>query len=95
MMEIKHNESERGGEFVIEENGNRAAEMTYTKAGEGLISIDHTFVEHDFRGEGIAKDLVATGVNFARENNLKIIPLCPYAKAVIAKTPEYQDVLAN
>jgi uncharacterized protein len=95
MMEIKHNATERGGEFVIEENGNRAAEMTYTKAGENKISIDHTFVEHDFRGEGIAKDLVAEGVKFARENNLKIIPLCPYAKAAINKTPEYKDVLAD
>lgn len=94
-MEIKHNESERGGEFVIEENGNRAAEMTYTKAGENKISIDHTFVEHDFRGSGIAKDLVAEGVKYARENNLKVIPLCPYAKAVIGKTPEFQDVLAS
>lgn len=94
-MEIKHNETERGGEFVIEENGNRAAEMTYTKAGENKISIDHTFVEHDFRGEGIAKDLVAEGVKYARENNLKIIPLCPYAKTTIEKTPEFQDVLAD
>lgn len=92
-MEIKHNKSERGGEFVIEENGNRAAEMTYTKAGENTISIDHTFVEHDFRGSGIAKDLVAEGIKYARENNLKVIPLCPYAKAVIEKTPEFQDVL--
>ena len=94
-MEIKHNKSERGGEFVIEENGNRAAEMTYTNAGENKISIDHTFVEHDFRGEGIAKDLIAAGVNFARENDLKIIPLCPYAKTTIEKTPEFQDVLAD
>lgn len=94
-MEIKHNETERGGEFVIEENGNRAAEMTYTKTGENKISIDHTFVEHDFRGEGIAKDLVAEGVKYARENNLKIIPLCPYAKTTIEKTPEFQDVLAD
>lgn len=92
-MEIKHFKSDKGGEFVVEENSNRAAEMTYTKMGEGKISIDHTFVEKQFRGEHIGKDLVEAGVNFARENNLKIIPLCPYAKAIINKTPEFQDVL--
>ncbi len=95
MMEIKHIQTGKGGEFVVEENGNRAAEMTYTKAGENKISIDHTFVEHNFRGEGIAKDLIAAGVKFARENNLKVVPLCPFAKAVIEKTPEFQDVLAD
>lgn len=94
-MEIKHIQTGKGGEFVVEENGNRAAEMAYTNAGEKLIIIDHTFVEHDFRGSGIAKDLVAEGIKYARENNLKVIPLCPYAKAVIEKTPEFQDVLAD
>ena len=39
-MEIKHIESSRGGKFVIEESGNRAAEMAYTNAGENLIIID-------------------------------------------------------
>ena len=94
-MEIKHIETGKGGEFVIEENGNRAAEMTYTNAGKKKIIIEHTFVESQFRGEGIAKDLVATGVKFARENNLKVIPLCPFAKATINRTPEFQDVLAK
>ncbi len=92
-MEIKHTKTDKGGEFVIEENGNRGAEMTYTNAGEDKIIIDHTFVEKQFRGEGIAKDLVAEGIKFARENNLKVVPICPFAKAVIEKTPEFQDVL--
>lgn len=94
-MEIEHIENEKGGEFVIEENGNRSAEMGYTNAGEKLIIIDHTFVESHLRGEGIAKDLVAEGVKFARENNLKVMPLCPFAKAIIERTPEFQDVLTD
>ena len=94
-MEIKHIETGKGGEFVVEENGNRSAEMAYTNAGEKLIIIDHTFVESHLRGEGIAKDLVAEGIKFARENNLKIVPLCPFAKATIERTPEFQDVLAD
>ena len=94
-MEIKHIESGKGGEFVVEENGNRSAEMAYTNAGEKLIIIDHTFVESNLRGSGIAKDLVAEGINFARKNNLKVTPLCPFAKAIIERTPEFQDVLAD
>lgn len=95
MIDIKHTETGKGGEFVVEENGNRSAEMVYTNAGADKIIIDHTFVEGSRRGEGIAKELVAAGVGFARQNNLKIIALCPFAKATIERTPEFQDVLDN
>ncbi|MEO7675099.1 MAG: GNAT family N-acetyltransferase [Pyrinomonadaceae bacterium] len=56
--------------------------------------MDHTEVDPKFRGENIGKDLVAAAVAYARENSLKIKPLCPYTKKVIEATPELQDVLA-
>jgi hypothetical protein len=37
--------------------------------------------------------MVAQAVTYARENNIKIIPLCPFAKKVFDKTPEFRDVL--
>ncbi|MBX7173522.1 MAG: N-acetyltransferase [Pyrinomonadaceae bacterium] len=94
-MTIEHLENMSGGEFVIQENGNRAAEMAYTNAGADKIIIAHTFVEDVFRGEHIGSDLVKAGVEFARENNLKIIPLCPFAKAEFERHDEYSDVLAD
>ncbi len=92
-MEIQHLSTESKGEFFIEKDGKRIAEMTYSKAGETMIIIDHTEVSDAGRGEGFGKKLVKTGVEFARENDLKIMPLCPFAKAIIQKTPEFQDVL--
>ncbi len=92
-MEIKHEENERKGAFFVERDGERLAEMTYSKAGKSRIIIDHTEVDDSLRGEGIGKQLVEKGVNFARENELTVLPLCPFAKAIIDKTPEYQDVL--
>ena len=94
-MKIELLENPSGGEFVIQENGNRVGEMAYTNAGEGKIIIAHTFVEDAFRGENIGKDLVKAGVDFARDRNLKVIPLCPFAKAEFEKQAEYADVLAN
>ena len=32
-------------------------------------------------------------VKFARENNIKIIPLCPFAKSVFDRTESIRDVL--
>ena len=94
-MKIELLENQSGGEFVIQENGNRVGEMAYTNAGKDKIIIAHTFVEDMFRGENLGKDLVFAGVEFARERNLKVIPLCPFAKAEFEKHAEYSDVLAD
>ena len=94
-MEIKHDEHGRNGAFYIEEDGEWIAEMTYKKLGPGTIEVDHTEVDEKLRGQKIGEQLVARVVEFARENNLKIKPTCPYTRKVIQETPEFQDVLAG
>jgi len=93
-MEIQRKENGNRGEFFIEENGKQIALMTYKKSGADKIVIDHTEVDESLQGEGIGNDLVEAGVKFARQNNLKILPTCPFAKKVIDETPEFQDVLS-
>ncbi len=94
-MKIQRMEIDDKGKFFIEENGGQIALMTYKKSSDGIITIDHTEVDPNFRGEGFGKDLVAEAVKFARENDLKIVATCPYAKKIIDKTPEFQDILAE
>jgi len=93
-MEIKREEHGKKGAFFIEHD-EWVAEMTYVKSGENVITIDHTEVDESLEGKGIGKELVAEGVKYARENNLKIVATCPFAKKVIDETPEFQDILAN
>ena len=94
-MQIQHDEHGKKGAFYIEENGEWIAEMTYFRSAPGVITIDHTEVDEKLRGEGIGEDLVKAGVEYARANNLKIRPVCPYAKKVIDDTAEFHDVLAG
>jgi len=94
-MNIQQSEDGNQGRFYIEENEKQIALLTYKKSGDGVITIDHTEVDPNFRGEDIGEDLVAEAVKFARENDLKIVPTCPFAKKVIDDKPEFQDVLAN
>lgn len=94
-MEIKRGEHGRKGAFYIEEDGEWIAEMTYFRSSPGVITIDHTEVDETLRGEGIGEDLVRTAVEYARANNLKIRPVCPYTKKVIDATPEFQDVVVS
>jgi predicted GNAT family acetyltransferase len=69
------------------------ARMTYSRAGEGLIIIDHTEVPAALRGRKIGEQMVRQAVEDARREKVAIIPICPFAKAQIDRHPEWQDVL--
>jgi len=67
--------------------------MTYTVAGSRVI-IDHTEVSDLLRGTGAGRRLVEASVQWARSEGVKLMPLCPFARSVFDKTPEFRDVLA-
>ncbi|TWI79450.1 hypothetical protein IQ13_3854 [Lacibacter cauensis] len=92
-MTIQQTDNGKKGAFYMEENGERLAEMTYVWAVSGMFIIDHTEVSDKLAGKGAGKQLVAKAVDFAREQKVKIKPLCPFAKSVFDKTPDYHDVL--
>ena len=94
MNEIQHEHSGHRGAFFLERDGERLAQMTYTVAGSRVI-IDHTDVDDRLRGTGMGRKLVEAAVEWARKENARLMPLCPYAKSVFDKTPEYADVLAK
>lgn len=93
-MDIKHESRDTKGAFFIESDGKRLAEMTYSKWGEQKFIIDHTEVSKTLRGKGAGKQLLMKAVHHARENGMKILPLCPFAKSVFDKVEEIHDVLA-
>lgn len=78
----------------MKENEEIKAEITYSKAGETKIIIDHTEVSKELRGQSVGKTLVEHAVNYARKNGLTVIPLCPFAKSVIERDESLHDVLS-
>lgn len=83
------------GAFFIQEESKRLAEMTFSMAGPARMIIDHTEVSDVLRGKNAGKQLVAAAVDYARKNNLTILPLCPFARSVFNKVKDYSDVLDN
>ena len=81
------------GYFYVSVNGKQEGKMTFVFAGNDKIIIDHTEVNPGNNGKGYGKKMVDKAVEYAREKNIKIIPLCPFAKKVFDKTPEFRDVL--
>ena len=81
------------GYFYVTIDGKQEAKMTFVFAGESKIIIDHTEVNPGNEGKGLGKKMVTKAVEYARENGITILPLCPFAKSVFDKTPEFRDVL--
>ena len=72
----------------------QAQEISTTeKTLKEQMVINHTQVFDGYEGQGIARQLVMAAVDFARENNRTILPVCSYAKAVLTRTDEYNDIL--
>lgn len=92
-MNVTREDGPSGGRYVTILDGH-TAEMTYSKAGATRLIIDHTGVPDALRGKGAGQALVQRAVEDARAAGVKIIPLCPFARAQIEKHPEWQDVLA-
>ena len=92
MSRIEQEDNGKKGRFVIYENDEFAGEMTYVWAGEAKFIIDHTGVEEKFGGKGFGKKLVMKSVEYARQNNFKILPLCPFAKKVFDTDESIKEV---
>ncbi|AZQ44095.1 GNAT family N-acetyltransferase [Nonlabens ponticola] len=92
-MEITITERDNKGFAMAREDGKRAGVMTYSIPGSDFIIIDHTEVEDDFAGKSVGKELLYKIVEMAREKDIKILPLCPFAAAMFKKLDDIQDVL--
>ncbi len=93
MSEIKHEYSEKGGAFVYYLGELKMAEMVYVKVNDRKIIIDHTEVDPSLKGKGVGKELLWELVQWVRLNEIKVIPLCPFAHATFNRMKEWQDVL--
>ncbi|MFU2194495.1 GNAT family N-acetyltransferase [Streptococcus pluranimalium] len=69
-------------------------ECTY-QTSDGIWIINHTFVEPEYGGQGIAKQLVEKIIWQAREANTKVSSTCSYAINLFNKTDDYNDVLID
>lgn len=92
-MEIEHQEFGSRGAFFVRDGDEIQAEMTYSKAGDSIIVIDHTAVGEALGGHGVGKQLVNAAVDLARTSGIKIVPVCPFARSVLLSDKQYADVL--
>lgn len=59
---------------------------------QGAIDIMHTIVPMKIEGRGVAAALVKAAYEYAKENDMKVIPSCSYAMMWSRRHPEYDEV---
>lgn len=93
-MKITEHISDHEGSFYLEKEEVKVAELNFNLNEEDLVLLDtrvSTLPGLDLEAEGMM--LVMYAVNYARENQLKIIPVCPFANSIFFKNPEIRDIL--
>ncbi len=89
-MEIKHDKDLQ--KFYFTESG-KECYVKYMMDDSKALNILKVYVHPDLRNQGLAGKLAKTALDYAKENNLKVIPTCSYADYFIARNKEYADLL--
>lgn len=91
-MRILHKDLKNKGSFYIQENGKKLAQLYYSRYSPDHIIIDHTEVDEILKGKGAGKQMVTRAVEWARENNIRVTPVCSFAHSLFEKIPDFGDV---
>ena len=82
-------------EFVLRIDGQRVGFLEFTRPEVGLMRIEYVEVSPHLRGTGLGRQLVARAMDFARDAQLRVVPICSYARAVIQRDPAMSPLLAS
>jgi predicted GNAT family acetyltransferase len=91
---VAHEEEGDRGRFVVYLPDGSEGEMTYSRRDANTIIADHTGVPPQYRGHGVAEQLVMAAIDHARATGGKIVPVCSYVVAQFRRHPEWSDLKA-
>ncbi|MBF4985955.1 N-acetyltransferase [Nonlabens mediterrranea] len=89
-LPIQHKQNDKRGIFYMKKDNNTIAELTYTLENQ-IMTIDHTEVNPSMEGNGLGSKLIEASYAFAKAENLKINPLCPFAEVVFDRHSDWSD----
>lgn len=93
-MTFENKRSGNGGVITLKKEEEEVGRLTYTIfPDDHKLIISFVLVHPKFEGRGMGKYLVEEGIKFARENNWKVYPHCSYARAVMNRMEDAQDIL--
>lgn len=90
-IQLKLNDKKQGA-FYLYEEGKQIGEMAID-IKDNHLTVYHTEVIPEMEGKGLAKQLLLNMVDYARQNKMKVIALCPYVLAQFKRhEQDYIDI---
>jgi predicted GNAT family acetyltransferase len=89
VLTIRHDPAAR--RFMADIEG-ATAFISYRELPGRVIDLDHTYVLPAGRGGGIASQLTAHALRYAREGGFKVVPSCRFVAAYIKRHAEFHDL---
>lgn len=85
-IEMIDNEPDEQLEVLVD--GELAGLAEYQRK-RGIIAFMHTETRPEFKGQGYARKLIEHALDQAREQELWVLPFCPFVVKIVAERPEY------
>ncbi|MBD2755381.1 GNAT family N-acetyltransferase [Spirosoma validum] len=80
--------------FELETDG-KLSIVVYENVDDETLALVHTEVDPSLEGHGIGSKLVEGALQYIEENNLKIVPLCPFVETYLKRHPEWNRVVST
>ena len=59
------------------------------------MNLYHTYTHPNLRGKGLAAQVIKAALEYAKKNNLKVIPGCSFVQAFISTNKKYKELVAD
>ena len=79
--------------YLPDDRDNTLAEVTFPSISDDTVNINHTFVDHSLRGQGVAGKLMKETAKFLQDQNKKEVLTCSYAVKWFGEHPEYEHLI--
>lgn len=84
--------TDEGSKLTAQVEGHEL-KIDYSWERPGVMRVDFVEVPDALGGRGLGTALVGALVEKARAGDFRLVPICGFAKAQLARHPEWQDVL--
>jgi uncharacterized protein len=79
--------------YEINLDGEKVGHADYMVEGDVLV-FNHTEVDPEHQGKGLAATLMRASFNDVRAKGLKLRPVCPYVVKFVERYDEFSDLVA-
>lgn len=79
--------------YEVTADGEVVGFSAYHQIDKGVYALPHVEVDAAFEGRGVASRLMRESLDDLRERGLRVVPICPFARAYIERNPSYADLV--